>query len=443
MITPLGKIARVDQPAPGLLCLSILSGGLREVVLMSVLPTASGLGLSGKRPRGDQASTSTTQLRHHLVGASVQAIEHGGRFMRIRVDQHGATLFLVGSARRPLGAWWLLDDEGKLLLRSADAPPLTLSSEHAFSALRESELREAGDSLLEEHEAAQNRALIRILERHRKRLLRKRQAIRNDLSRVERLESLRETANLILAHASRIPDKAKSFDAVSWDDPERLIRIELDPRRAATEQAQAMFQKAKRLERGQAQAQERLALVNTSIEQVDRLIARGEQIGPTELSKAVSELGLGKARAQPTRAKRAKSIERIPYREFVSQDGKRLLVGRSAADNDRLTLRVAKPQHLWLHARGLTGAHVIVVLGKGEVCPSETLADAATLAAHFSDARGDAVVDVLYTPRRFVRKRKGLPVGAVTLEREKVIAVRMEPSRLQRLLRSERKSSAN
>ena len=116
-----------------------------------------------------------------------------------------------------------------------------------------------------------------------------------------------------------------------------------------------------------------------------------------------------------------------------------MLVGRGAADNDRLTLRVARPHDLWLHARGVTGAHVVVRLGKGRTCAPETLVDAATLAAHFSDMRGEPLVDVIYTPRRFVHKRKGSAVGSVTLEREKVIAVRVEKTRLKRLLATEKK----
>src|SRR3712207_9441806 len=31
-------------------------------------------------------------------------------------------------------------------------------------------------------------------------------------------------------------------------------------------------------------------------------------------------------------------------------------------DNDTLTFKVARPYHLWLHARGLPGSHVVVPL---------------------------------------------------------------------------------
>jgi predicted ribosome quality control (RQC) complex YloA/Tae2 family protein len=82
---------------------------------------------------------------------------------------------------------------------------------------------------------------------------------------------------------------------------------------------------------------------------------------------------------------------------------------------------------------------VVVPLAKGKSCSPEALVDAATLAAHFSDLRGELVVDVLYAPRRFVHKRKGSAMGSVSLDREKVIAVRVEADRLARLLTHEKK----
>ena len=42
-----------------------------------------------------------------------------------------------------------------------------------------------------------------------------------------------------------------------------------------------------------------------------------------------------------------------PYRTVVI-DGFEVLVGRSAADNDHLTFRVAAPRDQWLHVAGGT-----------------------------------------------------------------------------------------
>jgi predicted ribosome quality control (RQC) complex YloA/Tae2 family protein len=116
------------------------------------------------------------------------------------------------------------------------------------------------------------------------------------------------------------------------------------------------------------------------------------------------------------------------------------LVGRGSVDNDKLTQRVAKPHDIWMHTRGVPGAHVVIPLARGATLHPEVLVDAATLAAHHSDARGADFVEITWTEKRYVRKPRKAPPGRVTLDREKVLALRLEPDRLARLLasRSER-----
>ena len=218
------------------------------------------------------------------------------------------------------------------------------------------------------------------------------------------------------------------------------MQIPIAPGRSPAEEAQALFAKAKRLKRGLAVVPARLDSVDARLEKLEAAEASLSGATPEEATRELAELGISIEEPRERERKRRRAGARLPYREFVTERGTTVLVGRGAADNDRLTLRVARPHDLWLHARGVTGAHVVVRLDKGQPCPPEALVDAATLSAHFSDLRGESVVDVLYTPRRFVRKSKGSPIGSVTLEREKVIAVRLEPVRLERLLRNERKT---
>jgi predicted ribosome quality control (RQC) complex YloA/Tae2 family protein len=136
-------------------------------------------------------------------------------------------------------------------------------------------------------------------------------------------------------------------------------------------------------------------------------------------------------------ARGAAGARRIPFRTFAARSGKKILVGKGAAENDTLTLKVARPHDLWLHAKDRTGAHVVVPLDKGQTCPAEDLVDAAHLAAHFSDARDEKAVDVQYTPRRYLRKPKGSAVGAVIIDREKVLPLRFDAVLLRQLLERE------
>ena len=278
-----------------------------------------------------------------------------------------------------------------------------------------------------------------LLERQVKRLAKKRDAIQGDLERAATAEALHEKASLILAHLSEIPAGAVIFETESWESEPKPIRIELDPRKTPSEVAQDLFKRSKRMKRGLEVAPSRLAAVEAEIAELGRLRGELERLGPDEIAVKLEEVGVSIVAPRERARKRRQVGARLPYREFRCADGTPVLVGRGAADNDRLTLRVARPHDLWLHARGVTGAHVVVPLAKGKSCPAETLVDAATLAAHFSDLRGEAIVDVLYTPRRFVHKRKGAPIGSVTLGSEKVIPVRVEATRLRKLLDSEKK----
>jgi predicted ribosome quality control (RQC) complex YloA/Tae2 family protein len=82
------------------------------------------------------------------------------------------------------------------------------------------------------------------------------------------------------------------------------------------------------------------------------------------------------------------------------------------------------------------GAHVVIPVEKNAEVSSELLLDAATLAAHHSDAKGEPRVEVSYVEVKFVRKPKGAAPGAVTYTRDKTVLLRLEPERLQRLLAS-------
>lgn len=434
------KITRIDQPEPGLLSLSLRVEGRNTALLLVTLPGALDVGLVDERPRGATASPTTTKLRRHVEGARVVDLAMSRRAVRVSLERGGARSALLAAATKPYGAWWLCDADGELVMRSPGAAPMPPEEEAHMHALEPETLRKAGDSILERHRTARRRQLERALARHLKRTRKKRDAIAADLERAQRSDLLRDQANLLLAHAAQIPSGASHFDAPAWNEGEPPTRIALDARKSPMEQAQGMFAKSKRLKRGLDVAPERLASVTREL---DALEALRRELGTTSIADSIAKLEAhGVVFVEPKERARAQRREstRLPYRSFQASDGASVLVGRGAADNDQLTLRVARPHDLWLHARGVTGAHVVVPLSKGKSCTPEALIDAATLAAHFSDFRGEPVVDVLHTPRRFVRKRKGSPVGSVTLEREKVIAVRIEPERLARLLANEKRS---
>ena len=217
---------------------------------------------------------------------------------------------------------------------------------------------------------------------------------------------------------------------------------------AAIATAEALFVRARKLDTGARVATERAARTEDERSNIAALLVRADtaadDLALEAIAAAAHALGVVDARdslaAEADRSekkRRLRAVPRVPYRRFVASGERAVLVGRGAKDNDALTQHHARPHDLWLHARGVPGAHVVVPLARGEICPPELLLDAATLAAHFSDARGEPIVDVLHAARRYVRKPRRSAPGAVLVDHEKVIALRVEAGRLARLLAAE------
>lgn len=117
-------------------------------------------------------------------------------------------------------------------------------------------------------------------------------------------------------------------------------------------------------------------------------------------------------------------------RRAHSPDGMIVLVGRSARDNDLLSLRLASPRDFWFHAAGVSGSHVVVRNPQSlDRLPRETQRFAAALAAGHSKARRGGQVAVHMARVKDVKKPRGLAPGKVTLSRFKNVHV--PPLRLE------------
>ena len=101
-----------------------------------------------------------------------------------------------------------------------------------------------------------------------------------------------------------------------------------------------------------------------------------------------------------------------------------VLAGRTDGANDRLSLKLARPNDWWFHVRGLPGSHVLLRAREGEEPSRDTLKQAAAVAAFHSKARSGGVTPVSCTRARFVTKARGHKQGTVHIRKETVIKVR-------------------
>ena len=113
------------------------------------------------------------------------------------------------------------------------------------------------------------------------------------------------------------------------------------------------------------------------------------------------------------------------FRRFSVGQGYTVWVSRSQRDADDLTFRCARKYDLWMHARGYSGAHVVLRLPHRDAAPGALLVEkAASIAAYFSKGRHSAFVPVIVTPANMYTSRGGAPPGMVTCVREKSLLSR-------------------
>ena len=105
-------------------------------------------------------------------------------------------------------------------------------------------------------------------------------------------------------------------------------------------------------------------------------------------------------------------------------DGREILIGKGARENDELTFDVAGADDFWLHVAEYSGSHVVVRNpGKEKDLDESILVKAAQLAAYFSQARNSSKVEVHCTKRKHVTKPRRAKPGLVRLLEFKSIKV--------------------
>jgi predicted ribosome quality control (RQC) complex YloA/Tae2 family protein len=278
------------------------------------------------------------------------------------------------------------------------------------------------------------------LERERDRLHRLDEKLAAEESAREDPDELRRRGELLLAGLSRARRSADGKTVALPDlfaPVEQETEIEIDPRRSLPKNAERFFDRARRAERRAVELAKRRESVGKEIARWEAFAFDLRDAGTLEevetLAREAAEEGLPLPEsAKPAPKKRP--AEPLGPRRFLTGRGRDILVGRSGRSNDELTFAIASPQDLWLHARGVPGAHVVLRVPPGERPEEAEILEAAELAAYFSKSREDTRVDVIVTERRHVSRIRGAPRGLVKVSpatETRTVRVAPRPPRTQ------------
>lgn len=251
------------------------------------------------------------------------------------------------------------------------------------------------------------------------RLRRKIAAQEQELAESKNRDKWRVYGELITANLYRMERGMSRLTAQNYYDPDCAdVDIPLDVRLSPQENAAKYFKKYTKAKTAEKYITAQLEKARVELTYLESVLQ--------ELTLAESEQDFNDIRAELTdggylRAKGRKQPQRPSKpREFRSTAGLRILVGRNNRQNDRLTAKDAEKWDIWLHTQGIHGSHVILCTG-GAQPDEQSLLEAASLAAYFSQAQNSTKVPVDFTQVKYVKKPAGSPPGFVNYTNYKTI----------------------
>jgi predicted ribosome quality control (RQC) complex YloA/Tae2 family protein len=246
--------------------------------------------------------------------------------------------------------------------------------------------------------------------------------LRDDLARAAKAPELRRRADLLAGSLHAVPRGARVYDAMDWETG-TTVSIELDPALPASAVMERLYKQAKRLDRVTKQVEHRIRVVDAELRRDRERLEKLDEVGADDMRAIVESLPREKRGGAAAPSSR-------PYVEWVGPAGERVLVGRNAAANRKLTFQVARGTDWWMHIRERPGAHLVLPMeARDRTPPLQLLLAAAQIALVHAKLPAGEAAEVQYTRVRDVRAVPG-EVGRVTVANEKVLRVVRDPAAL-------------
>ncbi len=250
--------------------------------------------------------------------------------------------------------------------------------------------------------AQRRAALLRRIEAHAAALARERAALQLRRGDVAERERLREEGEQIYATLHELDERDRD---------------------EAKDRATKLFARYRKLGSALPHIARRERVVKAQGEATEALAWEAQRAGDEDLADVERAVDVLEPRRRRSRQAPSGLQRRRKPLEWRTPGGSRIILGRSPSENADLTFRVARPNDLWFHARGVPGAHVILARDDRTAPPDEDIAFAASVAAAHSKARESRTVAVDYTLRKHVRKQPAAPPGLVFYTQAKTITV--------------------
>lgn len=390
-----------------------------------------------------EPSTFVMVLRKHLLGQTIERVEQlANDRMAVLHFENGKSLLVVLIPRRANLA--LLEDWGKperhakcigtfqkISLKPGALYELPLAPTHTPNPDVRAEIAavEAGrnlalnhfvatlywESLGETHFQSLKKSWQQAFKSFRKKVNNALEHNKRDLEQAREAALFQLRGKALFAQlyelgAKKMP-KEKSI-ILEYNDAEGLhsIEVPLDKSKSYADNAELCFKKAKKFTRAVAELEQMVAELTEKLRGLDAL---GEKIAATDDETVLQTFrteaeGLGLDLPLGEVDKNAgKAVEAKGFLQITSSDGFTILCGRNQEENRRVTFEECRGNDLWLHVKGMPGAHVVILAQKNKTVPLTTLLEAAQITLYHSKVRDGRKAEVDYTFRKNVKPIKG------------------------------------
>ena len=316
----------------------------------------------------------------------------------------------------------LLDKHRFYLVEAADRPPYITWSAHPEVTFESADPLEISSALYRAFTGRylfneQKNSLARLIERQIKKTENYLIKSRKELDSLKERRSYEELANIVMANLHVFQPEILTTHLDDFYSSGK-VTIKLKPGVKPQKHAENLYRKAKNQ---RLQSESIIRNIESKEELLLSLLSNLEELSQLSTFKELNQFSKRHGLLADNSAKE----EILPYREVVFE-GYQIWIGKNAKSNDLLTLRHAKKDDLWLHARDVPGSHVVIKKKGTATIPKSVIEKAASFAAYYSKRKTDSLCPVMATPKKYVRKRKGAPAGSVIVDREESILAKPE-----------------
>ncbi|MFJ7976336.1 NFACT family protein [Peribacillus sp. NPDC096379] len=249
------------------------------------------------------------------------------------------------------------------------------------------------------------------------------------LQESERGEEYQLFGELLTANLYQMKRGMKEIEVINYyEEDGQTVTINLNPQKTPAENAQKYFSKYQKAKNAVVFVQEQIEKAEAEVAYFDRLHQQLQSASPKDIDEIREELQEeGYIKKKQKKGMKKPANAKPVLEQYYSNDGTQIFVGKNNKQNEYLTNKFARRDEIWLHTKDIPGSHVII---RSEDPSSETIKEAAGLAAYFSKAQTSSSVPVDFTKVRHVKKPNGSKPGFVIYDNQQTVYVTPSPDQV-------------